>query len=69
MEKEPFQNLVIFFSCLRDKVHTVYSILLKLAQIVRIIIDINPIANEENLLDSFGRREIWNFEFSYCIYM
>ena len=56
--KRTISKFGYLFSCLRDKVHTVYPILLKLAQIVRIIIDINPIANEENLLDSFGRREI-----------
>ena len=41
---------LFFFSCLRDKVHTFYPILLKLAQIVCIITDINSIENEENLL-------------------
>ena len=56
-EKEPFQTLVIF-SLVCDKVHIFYPIILKLAQIVCINIDINPIENEENLSNSFVKTDL-----------
>ena len=54
-ERDPFKILVIFFSCLRDEVHTFYPIFLKLAQISCIIIDINTIENEENKSNIMGK--------------
>ena len=58
---------VFLVSCLCDKVHTFYPVLLEFAQIVCIIID--PSDNAENQSDSFGKRDIWNFEISYWKYM
>ena len=43
LEKKPFKHFDYFFSRLRDNVHIFYPILLKLAQIICIVVKINPV--------------------------
>ena len=68
-EKDPFKSFVIF-SRLRDKVHTFYPILLKLAWIVCIFIDIDPFKNDEKIHLIVLEKETFEIlNFYYFIYM
>ena len=55
MGNRPLLKFLLIFFLFLDKVHIFGPILIKLAQICCIIIDINPIENEENLSNIMGK--------------